>query len=52
MRCGAKRFIVTYQARNKEKSKEIVARTPQEARRKFRQICGQDIEVKSVRSPK
>lgn len=52
MKCGAKRFLVVYEEENEERLQEIVARTPQEARRKTRQICGQHVKVMSVRSPK
>ncbi|HLR43542.1 MAG TPA: hypothetical protein VK067_09925 [Pseudogracilibacillus sp.] len=44
--------MVLYEDNSEEKTKEIIARTPQEARKKLRKICGQNIEIKSVRSPK
>jgi len=52
LRCGAKRFIVSYEKEAMEQREEVMARTPQEARKKLRASCGQEIKILSVRSAK
>lgn len=52
MRCGAKRFSILYENETEQTSKTVIARTPAEARKKIKEICGQHIQVLSVRSHK
>jgi len=49
MRCGAKRFIVELEQNGKSKQKEVVARTPAEARRLTRLRCGENTHILSVK---
>jgi len=49
MRCGAKRYIVEVKENGEKLIKDIVARTPAEARKKFRAKYGEQSEIISVR---
>lgn len=48
MRCGEKRFLVTYECQNVQNKVTIPARTPAEARKKFRAKYGAECKVISV----
>lgn len=49
MRCGAKRFIVELEQSAERKRKEVVARTPAEARKFTRMRCGEGTHILSVK---
>lgn len=48
MRCGEKRFLVTYESHSVRNMVTIPARTPAEARKKFRAAYGAECKVISV----
>ncbi|GGH71596.1 hypothetical protein GCM10010978_07710 [Compostibacillus humi] len=53
MRCGAKCFLIqTEDADGKRQITSVNARTPAEARKRFREESGKDIQIISVREKK
>lgn len=52
MRCGAKRYFVEAIANEEKIIKTVIARTPAEARKKFRSQFGVQIEIISVKEAK
>lgn len=48
MRCGAKRYIVTYEEDGARKAGTVTARTPAEARKAFRRARGTGVTILSV----
>ncbi|WP_010096357.1 hypothetical protein [Ornithinibacillus scapharcae] len=48
MKCGAKRYIVEAERNNEKQINSIIARTPAEARKKFRSTYGDQASIISV----
>lgn len=48
MRCGARKYQAEFIKNKNFKRKEVIARTPAEARKILRSTYGRDIEVLSV----
>lgn len=49
MRCGAKCFLVRMEVDGKKQVKSVIARTPAEARKRFREEYGVKPQIISVR---
>lgn len=52
MVCGSNRYAVVAEVNCEEKIKHVVARTPAEARKKFRAQYGVDAQITSVKEMK
>lgn len=52
MKCGAKRYFIEVGQNNEKQINSVIARTPAEARKKFRSIHGSEVEILSVREVK
>lgn len=52
MVCGSKRYVVEAEVEGKVTSKNIVARTPAEARKRCRAKYGAHMNIKTVRENK
>ncbi|WP_176481940.1 hypothetical protein [Paucisalibacillus globulus] len=49
MKCGAKRYFVETEDNGEKQLKTIIARTPAEARKKFRSAHGIEAQIVSVK---
>lgn len=48
MKCGAKRYVVECEQNNERQLYSVIARTPAEARKKFRYAYGNEASIISV----
>jgi hypothetical protein len=52
VKCGARRYQVEAEVNGEKQSKSILARTPAEARKKFRSTFGADAQINTVKEIK
>jgi hypothetical protein len=52
MKCGAKRYFVQTENNGDQQLKTVIARTPAEARKKFRSAHGIEAQIISVKEAK
>ncbi|WP_197025133.1 hypothetical protein [Paucisalibacillus sp. EB02] len=52
MKCGAKRYLVLTEDNGEQQIKTVIARTPAEARKKFRSTYGIKAQIISVKEVK